>query len=128
MHLTLRTLAMLLVAGTFAANDCPAQSDDPVAPWTHDVRIAPVSTASGRHTIHTYYVTNPESPDGRRVLFFASAHPAGYVGDIVVRDRRTGQETVLAESVHTEDAHRAACQQWLAGGRFVAYHEAVDKR
>jgi hypothetical protein len=43
-------------------------------------------------------------------------HPAGYVGDVVVLDRAAGRETVLAEGANTEDAHRAACQQWLASG------------
>ena len=98
---------------------------DPVAPWREGVRIAPVSKVSGRHTIHSYYVCNPESPDGRRVLFFASTHPAGYVGEIRMLDRMTGEETLLAADVHTEDAHRAACQQWLSNGKRVAFHEVV---
>lgn len=91
------------------------------------VRIAPVSAVPGRHTIHTYYTANPESPDGSRVLFFASTHAAGYVGEIRMLDRATGKETVLVDNVHTEDAHRAACQQWLSNGQRVAYHEVVDK-
>jgi len=61
-------------------------------------------------------------------LFFASKHPASYVGDVVIRERATGKETVLADNIHTEDAHRVACQQWLAGGRFVAFHEVVGKQ
>jgi hypothetical protein len=103
-------------------------ADDPVAPWKQDVRIAPVSPTPGRHTTHSYYVANPESPDGKRVLFFASTHPAAHVGSVVILDRATGKETVLAENVHTEDAHRAACQQWLSGGKRVAFHEVVGKR
>jgi hypothetical protein len=82
----------------------------------------------GRHSIHTYYVTNPESPDGKHVLFFTSTHPAGYVGEVRIMERATGKETVLAENVHTEDAHRAACQQWLSGGKRVAFHEVIDKK
>jgi hypothetical protein len=85
---------------------------DPVAPWTKGVRLTPVSAVAGRHTIHSYYVANPESPDGRHVLFFSSKHPAGYVGEVRILERATGKETVLADNVHTEDAHRAACQQW----------------
>ena len=85
-------------------------------------------SAPKRHTIHTYYLAYPESPDGRRVLFYSSAHPAGYIGEIRVLDRATGKETVLAEDVHVEDAHRAACQQWLSAGRRVAWHEVVGKR
>ncbi|HOD80941.1 MAG: WD40-like Beta Propeller Repeat protein [Planctomycetes bacterium ADurb.Bin126] len=126
----LMCLIVLLAAVTPILADPPPSppADDPVAPWTRGVRVAPVSAVEGRHTIHTYYLANPESPDGKRVVFFASRHPAGYVGDIVVLDRASGRETVLAENVHTEDAHRAACQQWLSGGRRVAWHEVVDGR
>ena len=103
-------------------------ADDPVAAWSKDVVIKPVSTIEGRHSIHTYYVANPESPDGRHVLFFTSTHPASYVGEVRILERATGKETVLAENVATEDAHRVACQQWLSGGKRVAFHEVVDKR
>ena len=103
-------------------------ADDPVAAWSKDVIIKPVSTIEGRHSIHTYYVANPESPDGRHVLFFTSTHPASYVGEVRILERATGKETVLAENVATEDAHRVACQQWLSGGKRVAFHEVVDKR
>lgn len=122
---------LLSILGGLCSSNCPAAddaADDPVAPWRNNVRIAPVSAVPGRHTIHSYYVCNPESPDGRSVLYFASTHPAGYVGQICVLDRESGKETVLAENVHTEDAHRAACQQWLSNGRSVAYHEVVDGR
>ncbi len=114
----------ILLAVLVTAPTVPAQ-EDPLAPWRHGARIAPVSTVEGRHTIHTYYLTSPESPDGSRVLFFSSTHPAGYVGEIRVLERGTGKETVLAGDVHTEDAHRAACQQWLSGGRRAAFHEVV---
>ena len=123
----MRLLAALLLALP-AALRAADSTDDPVAPWTKNVRIAPLTTQPGRHTIHSYYVANPESPDGKKVLFFASTDPAGYVGRIVVMERATGAETVLAEDVHTEDAHRAACQQWLCGGKRVAWHEVVGKR
>ena len=110
------------------ASFASAAENDALTPWTRGVHIAPVSATPGRHTIHTYYLTSPESPDGKHVLFVASTHPAGYVGDIVMLERKTGTETVLAKSVHTEDAHRAACQQWLSGGRRVAYHEVIKLR
>lgn len=112
--------AVLLAVRVFA--------DDPVAAWSNDVRIAPVSSITGRHSIHSYYVANPESPDGKRVLFFTSTHPADYVGEVRMMDRATRKETVLAENVHTEDAHRVACQQWLSGGKRVAFHEVIDKK
>ena len=42
-------------------------SDDPL-PWRLDVKVHPVSGESKRHTIHSYYLTNPESPDGSRTF------------------------------------------------------------
>lgn len=103
-------------------------ADDPVAPWRQGVTFAPVSQAPGRHTMHAYYLLNPESPDGRRVVFYASSDKAGHVGQVIVQDRATGAETVLADDVQTEDAHRVALQQWTLNGQAVAYHEVVNKR
>lgn len=103
-------------------------ADDPVAAWSSGVTIKPVSTIEGRHTTHSYYLTNPESPDGRHVLFFTSTDPQGHVGEVRILERATDKETVLAENARTEDAHRVACQQWLSGGRRVAYHEVIDKK
>ena len=62
--------------------------------------ISPVSKAAARHTMHTYYLLNPESPDGRRVLFFASGDIAGHIGQICMLDKQTGIETVLVDDVH----------------------------
>src|SRR4051812_36961356 len=66
-----------------------AGTDDPVAPWQTGVKISPVSRIAARHTMHTYYLLNPESPDGSTVLFFASTDPAGHVGQICILDRQT---------------------------------------
>src|SRR5262245_38789541 len=76
-----------------------AEAEGPVASWRDGVKISPVSNVAARHTMHTYYLLNPESPDGRWVLFFASADPAGHVGQICLLDRQTGEETVLADEV-----------------------------
>jgi glycerophosphoryl diester phosphodiesterase len=103
-------------------------ADDSLRCWSAGVRVQRVSTTPGRHTIHSYYVCNPESPDGRRVLYYASMQANGHIGEICVLDRETGRETVLARNVHVEDAHRAACQQWVSGGRRVAYHEVRSNR
>lgn len=115
--------ALLSTSSSRAADE----SGDRLAPW-RQAKISPVSKVAGRHTMHTYYLLNPESPDGRHVVFFASTHPAGHVGQVCVLDRKTGTETVLAEDVHTEDAHRAALQQWTLNGKAVAFHEVVDGR
>lgn len=119
---------ILSILLTLACLETHAAAEDSLAPWTKDVKISQVSDTPGRHTMHSYYVANPESPDGKRVLFFASKHPSGYVGEVVMRERATGKETVLAENVQTEDAHRVACQQWLSGGRRVAFHEHILKK
>ncbi len=105
-----------------------SSAGEPLEPWMQDVKIALVSPSTERHSIHTYYVANPESPDGRYLLYFTSTHPAAYVGEICILERATGLETVLVKDVHTEDAHRVACQQWLSGGRLVAYHEVIEKK
>lgn len=107
---------------------CRLAAADPVAAWSKDVVIKPVSAVEGRHATHSYYLTNPESPDGRHVLFFTSTDPKGQVGEVRILERTTGKETVLADNIHTEDAHRVACQQWLSGGKRVAYHEVIDKK
>jgi hypothetical protein len=98
-------------------------AESPVQRWRDAVDIHPVSDQPDRHTIHSYYLSCPESPDGTRILFYASKTPEGEHGDLIVRDRLTGHETVVARNVDTEDAHRAACQQWISGGRKIAYHD-----
>lgn len=99
---------------------------DPLDAWRHGVSIRPVSDDAGRHTIHAYFNACPESPDGSRVLFYASSTADGHVGEIRVRERTSGRERVLAQKVTVEDAHRAACQQWISGGRKVAFHNLAD--
>ena len=123
-HLVFAGMICLAVSGDASAGD----SHEPISPWLVGVRIRPVSQIAARHTIHSYYLTCPESPDGTRVLFFASSTPEGEHGDLVVLDRRTGKEQVIASGIDTEDAHRAACQQWLTGGKRVAYHDVKDGR
>lgn len=127
-HPALVALATLFLAGAPGDAADRSATDDPLAPWTKGVRPRPVAATPGRHTLHSYYLASPESPDGRGVLFFSSTHPAAHLGEIRVLDRATGRETVLAENVQTEDAHRAACQQWLSNGRRVAFHEVAEKR
>src|ERR1017187_5516962 len=99
MNLTRRHF--LALAGATAASAAAAQAPDSghsaaLAPWKSGVKIAPVSSVPGRHTIHTYFNVTPESPDGRSVLFYTSTVPDGQTaGSLVVRDRRTGHERTL---------------------------------
>jgi len=60
----MKTLLLIFIALQTRA------ADDPLAPWSHDVKITQVSDTPGRHTMHSYYLANPESPDGRHVAFF----------------------------------------------------------
>ena len=111
---------LLLAASAGAAELTP--SADPLTPWRAGVRMHPVADQPGRHTIHSYFNTCPESPDGKQVLFFASAAHDGQRGEVCLRDRATGKETVLARDLNVEDAHRVACQQWVSQGHRVVYH------
>jgi hypothetical protein len=102
---------------------CAAQAeDDPLAPWRSGVEVRAVSPSAEAHTIHSYFNTCPESPDGRSILFYRSTTADGHHGEIRVRDRATGAERVLATSINVEDAHRVACQQWVSGGKRVVFH------
>ena len=99
-----------------------AADPDPLGPWRLNVTIRPVSPQAARHTIHSYFNTSPESPDGSWILFFASTTADAHRGDVCIRNRETGEEKVLAKDLHVEDAHRTACQQWVSGGTAVVYH------
>ena len=122
LRLSFALLALAATARVFAAESV----DDPLAPWRHDVKIGPVSTVEGRHTMHSYFNTCPESPDGKYVLFFASKARDGHQGEVCIRDRKTGEEKVVATNINAEDAHRVACQQWVSGGKRVVFHGQRD--
>ncbi|MFN7937733.1 MAG: hypothetical protein U0R19_30675 [Bryobacteraceae bacterium] len=93
------------------------------APWTAGVKVGPLAPGAERHSIHSYFNTSPESPDGKWVLFYTSKTAEGHAGEVRIRNRATGVEKVLASGVTTEDAHRAACQQWVSQGRTVVFHD-----
>jgi hypothetical protein len=114
---------ILLLASSF---NTPAD-DDPLAAWRSGVKISVAAPKEGRHTMHSYFNTCPESPDGRSVLFYSSTAADGHHGEVVVRDRQSGEEKVLATNINAEDAHRVACQQWVSGGRRVVFHGERNK-
>jgi hypothetical protein len=119
-------VGLLLLAGIASVT---AASDEPgrlPARWAAGARFTPVLGDADRHSIHAYFNTSPESPDGRRVLLYTSTAAEGYEGEIRMVDRATGETTVLARNVVVEDAHRAACQQWVSSGRRVVYHDRRD--
>src|SRR5687768_8409725 len=118
-------LILVLLAGYGGALRA---DNDPLSKWRSGVKIRAVSEKTDRHSIHSYYLANPESPDGSKVVFFVSATADAHSGDLIILDRKTGSESVLASGIDTEDAHRAACQQWISGGRRIAYHDVKDAR
>lgn len=117
-------LSLTLAAAAALFMAVPARADDdPLAHWRKGVTVHPVSTDENAHTIHSYFNTCPESPDGRFVLFFRSTTPEGEFGELRILERATGTERVIARNIHTEDAHRVAAQQWLSNGRRVSYQD-----
>ncbi len=104
-----------------------ARGDDRLAKWKGATRES-VSSLTNRHVIHSYFNTSPESPDGKFVLYYASATREGESGDLRLLERATRKERIVAKGVTTEDAHRAACQQWIRGGRTVVYHDCRGGR
>ncbi|HEY1174377.1 MAG TPA: hypothetical protein VGH19_23630 [Verrucomicrobiae bacterium] len=115
-----RILALLaLCAGVVGAS----AAEDPLSGWKTGVKISAASGETNRHVIHSYFNTCPESPDGKWVLYYTSTVANGQKGDICIRNRQSGEEKVLVRNVNTEDAHRAACQQWVAKGKKVAFHD-----
>ena len=78
------------------------------------------------HSIHSYNLTCPESPDGKWILFFRSRTEDAHRGDVCIVSRESGKVRVLARGVEVQDAHRVACQQWARGGRTVIYQDLRD--
>ena len=118
--MTARILS-LVVATT--AMSMAAPDGVPYANWTSGVKKHDVVSLENRHVIHSYYSLDTESPDGRFVLYYTSGTKDGEDGDLRILERSTGKETIIARDIHTEDAHRAACQQWANGGKTVVYHD-----
>src|SRR4029079_18182111 len=115
----MRWIATLILLGTLS------MQDSGVKPWKGS-RIRPLLPEAAAHSIHSYYVSTPESPDGRSVLFYASTLPTAYEGEVRLLDRASGTVKTLASKVTVEDAHRAACQQWISKGKRVVFHDFRD--
>ena len=124
----LRPYSCLIVAlASCIAYAAKAAESPALSAWETGVRVRPVITGE-RHTIHAYFNTSPESPDGRYVVFFASTAKDSHQGEVRIIERATGKERLLADGITTEDAHRVACQQWISGGKRVVYHDVRDNR
>jgi hypothetical protein len=117
-------LALLLATVGTAQSAEPEEAASPLAAWQAGVKVKAVCGEAESHSIHSYFNTSPESPEGKYVLFFRSGQPEAQLGEVCIYNRKTGEVRVLAEKVETEDAHRVACQQWTAKGETVVYHAA----
>jgi len=105
----------------------PVVGADELKGWRGAVKRA-VAPDQSRHTLHAYFNTCPESPDGKYVLYYTSSAADGETGDLRVLERASSRETIIARDIRTEDAHRAACQQWSGGGTQVLYHNLREGR
>ncbi|MCA9044969.1 MAG: hypothetical protein KDA69_11650, partial [Planctomycetaceae bacterium] len=114
------------VVALLALSQLVKAEDDPLAAWRQGVTIRDVAPDTERHSIHSYFNTSPESPEGKYVLYYTSEAKNGEYGDLRILERATGRETIVARDITTEDAHRAACQQWSNGGKSIVYHEVRD--
>jgi len=117
---------LVAVAWTIGLPALGETASDPLAPWRSGVKVQEVAASGSRHTIHSYFNVSPESPDARFVLFYASPTADGHKGELRVIERASGEERALAADVEVEDAHRAACQQWVCDGREVAFHNVRE--
>ena len=105
----------------------PSTSADPLAPWKTGVKVSAVS-GDDHHSIHAYFNTSPESPDGRQVLFYASTTAKGYDGEDPHPEARWARKPCWPRGVAVEDAHRAACQQWVSGGGASSSQPPPERR
>lgn len=120
-------LAIFLGGVAWMALSAPSQAGaDGLSGWRKAVKVRPVAPSQDRHTIHAYFNTSPESPDGRWVVYYSSGVPDSHQGEIRILQRATGEERTVARNVTVEDAHRAACQQWISEGRRVVFHDFRD--
>lgn len=124
----IRTVRILMMCLLVVLGGKAGAVDDPLGGWRGGANVHPVTSHTDRHVIHAYFNACPESPDGKYVLYYTSTTVEGEEGDLRVLERATGQERVIAQGIHAEDAHRAACQQWCNDGHTVAYHDCRDGR
>jgi|GEM_PF-329260 len=120
---SMKALPFLLISSSLAFG---APEGVSYANWASGVTRRDAVSLENRHVIHSYFCLEPESPDGRYLLYYTSGTRNGEEGDLRILERSTGKETIIAKDIHTEDAHRAACQQWANGGKTVVYHDCRD--
>ena len=128
LHIASCLLVVCLVAAGSTARAADDAPQSPLAGWQSGVTVSPVLGRVAAHSMHSYFNTSPESPDGKWVLLYRSTAADGHRGEVCLVERATGNVRVLAEGIETEDAHRVACQQWSCGGREVVFHDLREGR
>ena len=103
-----------------------ASGADGLDGWRNGVKVFPVLDREECHSVHSYFNTSPESPDGTWQLLYRSTAANAHEGEVCVVDRSTGTIKVLASNVVVEDVHRVACQQWVLDGRSVVFPDLRD--
>ena len=117
-YISLTGIVLLLSLGHVYAPDL-------IDRWANAVR-KPAAPHVHRHVIHSYFHTIPECPEGKYLVYYTSDAPSGERGDLRIQERSTGKETIIAEGLVTEDAHRVACQQWVNHGKTIVYHNLSE--
>ncbi len=124
MRVSVCSLLTLLAAVLSASASQPVSAaENPLLKWHDGVEVSEVDAGSERHSIHSYFIACPESPDGEQILFYMSTRPDAHEGELRTRRPASGAERVLVSGLHVEDAHRAACQQWVSHGKRIVYHD-----
>lgn len=96
-----------------------SKKENSIGLWRDNFSISRLAVPSENHSLHSYFNTSPESPDGKQVLFFLSPQTDALHGDLCLFDRENGGIRVLESAI--EVAHRQANQQWVCGGKFIVY-------
>src|SRR6185369_6623628 len=89
----------LLLACVAPAAFARGDDGDPLAAWRSGVQVRPVISDASHHSMHSYFNTCPESPDGKWILYFASSAADGQRGDVRIRERVGGTEKVLVKNL-----------------------------
>lgn len=82
-----------------------------VIPLERQPGISVISRTDG-HAIHNYFDTCPESPDGKKIIYFLYEHAVPGFGNVIVANR-DGSNMVKVGERTPGNAHDAARQMWI---------------
>lgn len=105
MRVSVCCLLTLLAAVLSASASQPVSAaENPLLEWHDGVEVSEVDSGSELHSIHSYFIACPESPDGEQILFYTSTRPDAHEGELRTRRPASGAERVLVSGLHVEDA------------------------